>query len=68
MENILAGCSGFGEFKVRNCLEQPPPNSGHLYIGALMIHHFPIDERKLPVNLLMQIKRCHSTDRLEITE
>ena len=66
---MLADCSPFGEFKVRNCLEQSASlRSGILRLSDLLIHHYPQSENELSVDVKMQLEQCHSTDRLAVTE
>jgi len=65
----LAGCTPFGEFLIRNCLERPIPlRSGIFRLGDMLIHYYPYEESELSADVLAQLEQCHNTDRFAITK
>ena len=67
--SILSGCSSFGEFKVRTCLEQPfPMRAGVFSLKDMLVHHYPYPDEELPTEVKMRLEQCHNTDRLAVTQ
>jgi len=65
---LFADCSPWGEFLVRNCLEQSARDiRGVLILRDLKIHHYPKSEEELPESVKMKLQDCHNTDRLAVT-
>ena len=66
---LLSDLSPAGEFQMRNCLETPIADfTGTLNPSDLLVHRYPYRDEDLPIAKQMQLKQCHNTDRLAVTE